>query len=546
MVGLQGDKLFSVKRIRSQMYLGVITLVVIVLTMFAGSMHGLLKFRNLTKKIREHSQEYPLVAELGQQVSDLRSELWQLNQASGQSESNPYRHAFAKLTVRSKLVTVEKTLNQYRLMLAESDFANLQVGTRDDAIDLVEEFYAGLERISSLIQEPIWVEEITPQSRLFDPVENELANLQNLVTNLPSFMQARMEDFSRKARAEFMTLVAFSVPLGAIAGMTLCYLIWGFRNRIAQPLEALIAGSREVAAGNYDYRIELKRQDEISELASAFNEMTGNFQKINLDLNQKVQQRTKEVVQSEKMASVGFLAAGVAHEINNPLATIAWSAESLEMRLIDLLQEVGVPVHEQAAPDVAEMLKYLRRIQDEAFRCKGITAGLLDFSRMGDVKKVATPLADVIETVIDMVKPLSKYRDREIRFSATPGIECICNAQEMKQVVLNLITNALGSVEPGGKVEIELKPVGDQAELKVKDNGCGMTEEVLQHLFEPFFTRRRDGQGTGLGLSITYQIIAEHGGQIRASSAGPGLGSVFTVQLPLAKNEQSKNVKVAA
>jgi two-component system NtrC family sensor kinase len=528
------------------MYLGVITLVVIVLAMFAGSMHGLLKFRNLTKKIREHSQEYPLVAELGQQVSELRSELWQLSQASGQSESNPYRHAFAKLTVRSKLVTVEKTLNQYRLMLAESDFANRQVGTRDDAIDLVEEFYDGLERISNLIQEPIWGEDITPQSRLFDPVENELANLQNLVTNLPSFMQARMEDFSRKARAEFLTLVMFSVLLGAIAGMTLCYLIWGFRNRIAQPLEALIAGSREVAAGNYDYRIELKRQDEIAELASAFNEMTGNFQKINLDLNQKVQQRTKEVVQSEKMASVGFLAAGVAHEINNPLATIAWSAESLEMRLIDLLQEVGVPVHEQAAPDVAEMLKYLRRIQDEAFRCKGITAGLLDFSRMGDVKKIATPLAEVIETVIDMVKPLSKYRDRNIHFSATPGIECICNAQEMKQVVLNLITNALGSVEPGGKVEIQLQPAGDHAVLQVKDDGCGMTDEVLQHLFEPFFTRRRDGQGTGLGLSITYQIIAEHGGQIRASSAGPGLGSVFTVQLPLAKNDQSKNVKVAA
>ena len=108
------------------------------------------------------------------------------------------------------------------------------------------------------------------------------------------------------------------------------------------------------------------------------------------------------------------------------------------------------------------------------------------------------------------------------------------NAQEMKQVTLNLLTNALDSIDRGGTVNVGLHRSLDQAELLVSDNGCGMTPEVLEHIFEPFFTRRRDGQGTGLGLSISCRIIADHGGQIDAHSDGPGRGSQFRVLLPLA------------
>jgi len=116
--------------------------------------------------------------------------------------------------------------------------------------------------------------------------------------------------------------------------------------------------------------------------------MTSNFQEIKADLNRQVQLRTKEVVRSEKMASVGFLAAGVAHEINNPLASIAWSAESLESRVYDILNPAEDTSEESRQADIADMKKYLARIQEEAFRCKEITSGLLDFSRMGDVQKV--------------------------------------------------------------------------------------------------------------------------------------------------------------
>jgi len=246
------------------------------------------------------------------------------------------------------------------------------------------------------------------------------------------------------------------------------------------------------------------------------------------------------------MASVGFLAAGVAHEINNPLASIAWSAESLETRIYDILNPQGEVDERQQLEQIDDMKKYLQRIQEEAFRCKEITSALLDFSRMGDTQKKTANLSEIVQTVIEMVRPLSKYRDRTIEFERDATLQAQVNSQEIKQVVLNLITNALDSINSGGHVQIQLSRRNDQAVLEVSDNGCGMTAEVMQHLFEPFFTRRRDGQGTGLGLSITYQIIQEHGGNITPHSAGPGLGSTFTVSLPIKSHEQKRNIAIAA
>jgi signal transduction histidine kinase len=380
---------------------------------------------------------------------------------------------------------------------------------------------------------------------MFDRLEVELSDLQELAAEIPVFMNKRMESFAERARTEYHAWMTFSVLLAAAAFGMIAFLMLRFRSRIIRPLETLVEGSRQVAAGNYDYRIVLDNDDEVAELGDALNAMTANFQEIKSDLNNQVQQRTKEVVRSEKMASVGFLAAGVAHEINNPLATIAWSAESLESRIYDILNPPEETDPEELASEIEDMKKYLRRIQDEAFRCKGITAGLLDFSRMGDVQKSPSNLAQIIESVIDMVKPLSKYRGRNILLNADNTIISFVNEQEMKQVALNLITNALGSVEESGTVEIALSRVGESAQLLVRDDGCGLSEEVKKHLFEPFFTRRRDGQGTGLGLSITYQIIEEHGGRITAHSDGPGQGSTFTVSLPLVENEQKQLAKSA-
>jgi signal transduction histidine kinase len=284
----------------------------------------------------------------------------------------------------------------------------------------------------------------------------------------------------------------------------------------------------------------------MSELAAAMNAMTNRFQEIRDDLDRQVKQRTREVVRSEQLASVGFLAAGVAHEINNPLASIAWCAESLEYRLHEILYPEENDATAASSPDLEILRNYLRRIQDEAFRCKNITEKLLDFSRMGDTEKQPTDLRQLCEDVIEMVQTLGRYRNKKIIFQANSQIIAQINAQEIKQVLLNLVTNALDSLDRDGIVHVDLTKRGEEVGMIVRDNGCGMSHEVLEHLFEPFFTRRRNGQGTGLGLSISYRIVVEHGGKLEASSPGIGQGSEFQVWLPLVPHEKNHVPQVQA
>ncbi|MFM8577686.1 MAG: sensor histidine kinase [Planctomycetaceae bacterium] len=295
---------------------------------------------------------------------------------------------------------------------------------------------------------------------------------------------------------------------------------WVFR-----PLKLLAHGSRRVASGEFDHRLVLDTHDEMADLASALNGMTERFQAIRDDLDRQVQLRTREVIRSEQLASVGFLAAGVAHEINNPLASIAMCAESLEGRLRDV----------QQSPDQAAVTaRYLELIQSEAFRCKEITEKLLDFSRLGEVRRQPTALLGLTRNVADMLQHVGRFSGRSVEIVDSADLLVQVNPQEIKQVVLNLLVNALDSVSEDGKVVVALERQGRDAVLTVKDDGCGMTPEVLDHLFEPFFTRRKSGQGTGLGLSIVQRIVSDHGGRIEASSDGPDQGATFRVTLPLA------------
>jgi signal transduction histidine kinase len=268
--------------------------------------------------------------------------------------------------------------------------------------------------------------------------------------------------------------------------------------------------------------------------------MLARFEEIRDDLDRQVQERTRQVIRNEQLASVGFLAAGVAHEINNPLASIAWAAEALEDRLHEIIQADDALPDGQHNDEVTILKKYLRRIQDEAFRCKGITERLLDYSRSGNGARQNTDLAELVRGVIDMVRDLAHFKERHIEFECREPVVAVVNSQELKQVVLNLLTNGLDSLDPGGTVSIRLYRNWDRVELVFTDNGCGLTEEVRTHLFEPFFTRRRDGQGTGLGLTISYRIIAEHGGTIDADSAGPNRGSTFRVTIPLVQHDEKQ------
>ena len=319
----------------------------------------------------------------------------------------------------------------------------------------------------------------------------------------------------------------------AIVVVTKILLIQVFRMVhawIVRPFGKLITGSRRVASGDLEYEIVTDTDDEVSELALAMNNMTRNFKLIRDDLDQQVKIRTQEAIRSEQLASVGFLAAGVSHEINNPLATIAICAESLESRVAELIAESASPQNDE---QINIIQKYLNQIQQEAFRCKGITEQLLDFSRGGDIQRQSTELSPIIQDTVDMIQHLGKYKQKQIVVDIKSPATAMVHSHEIKQAVLNLVTNALDSISRNGRVVITLDGNKSSATITVSDNGCGMSEEVLRQVFEPFFTRRHNKQGTGLGLSITYRIISEHGGIITAASAGMNQGSVFTVKLPV-------------
>jgi len=344
--------------------------------------------------------------------------------------------------------------------------------------------------------------------------------LANLSATLPTFLQARMHDLAHEVRGRYRTLIitTWAAALAAVfllVGLGVVTYRWVFK-----PLRRLGNGSRRIAAGDFGHRIEIDTQDEIAELAAALNDMTARFREIRDDLDRQVQLRTREVIRSEQLASVGFLAAGVAHEINNPLASIAMCAESLEGRL--------------AAAD-AVTTRYLQLIQNEAFRCKGITERLLDFSRVGEVRRQATALGALVAEVVEMLRHVGRFAEKRVAIQPGPDVLVMANPQEIKQVVLNLLVNAFDSIGPDGEVKVAVSRDGDEAILVLSDDGCGMDQEVLRHLFEPFFTRRASGQGTGLGLSIVHRIVTDHNGRIEVTSPGPGAGSTFRVILPVAR-----------
>jgi signal transduction histidine kinase len=316
--------------------------------------------------------------------------------------------------------------------------------------------------------------------------------------------------------------------------------LWQYRS-VLKPLNRLSGAVRRVARGQFGVRIleggmPTGDDNEFARLAADFNRMADQLDSFYKDLEQKVAEKSKELIRSERLASVGYLAAGVAHEINNPLGIISGYAEYA-------LSEMKNGKPAAAAGDLEGTLKVIR---DEAFRCKDITAKLLSLARPGDSQRHPVNLADTAEQVVSILGGLRDFKDRTITVRAeSPGDPLVVSAVEgeMKQVLMNLLINALEATDDGtGEVRVTVTRDADQhVTLTVSDNGRGMTPDTLERVFEPFYTERRPRDpnspprpGTGLGLSITHAIIQSHGGRITAHSDGPGLGSRFVIELPAA------------
>ena len=235
----------------------------------------------------------------------------------------------------------------------------------------------------------------------------------------------------------------------------------------------------------------------------------------------------RAVARSEKLAAVGRLAAGVVHEINNPLATIAACAEALESRTTEGVYGAGA--------DVEDLGEYLQLIRSEAFRCKQITNGLLDFSRARAGQQAPVQIGEVIESAARLLLHQRRGPSVKINVEVSERLPLVsADEGQLQQAVIILSENAIDAMPEGGTLSLRARRDAAEAGgvlVEVSDTGHGIPPEIRERIFDPFFTTKEVGRGTGLGLAVCYGIVTEHGGRITVDSA-PGLGTTFTIHLP--------------
>jgi two-component system NtrC family sensor kinase len=285
-------------------------------------------------------------------------------------------------------------------------------------------------------------------------------------------------------------------------------------RRITRPLEGLSKAVRKIGKGDFDVSVAIKSSDEIGELSTSFNDMADELKEREISLK-KAQHA---LVQSEKMAAVGTLSAGLAHEVKNPLSAVLGYAQLSKRKL-----------------DQPEALKqHLETIETETRRCNEIIGNLMQFSRAEKGEHGRISVNEVVEKSIAIVDHQLSLKNVTITSELGQDMPQIFgNANQLQQVLMNLMINAQQAIgKEGGTVDLSTSVEGETVLITVSDNGPGIDEDVVAKIFEPFYTTKPAGEGTGLGLSVTYGIIQDHGGTISVTRAESG-GAKFIIKLPI-------------
>ncbi|HEX6864515.1 MAG TPA: ATP-binding protein, partial [Thermoanaerobaculia bacterium] len=306
---------------------------------------------------------------------------------------------------------------------------------------------------------------------------------------------------------------------------------------VRRPVHALIEGTRRIARGDLDSTLELGSQTEMGQLAEAFNHMTRDLAQARREnedwsrtLEQKVARETAElsrtqrqVVHMEKMASLGTLAATVAHELNNPLAGILNYAKLVERTLGD----GGV-----SPEDREEVRRFLHVIEKEAGRCGKIVRDFLLFARRSGGELALHALNPIVDQSLAILRHHLEMSRVALSWTPLEGDDAIvCDAGQIQQALVDLFVNAVEAMPEGGTLTVALHGLGKEVEIAVADTGIGIPADALPKIFEPFFTTKEGKVGAGLGLSVVYGIVERHGGRIEVDSE-LGKGTAFRLILP--------------
>lgn len=329
-----------------------------------------------------------------------------------------------------------------------------------------------------------------------------------------------LEDKFIDMKKETVLIFLGITVMGLMVAFMISYLLAG---SITKPVRGLVAAAQRLANGDLNQKVEIKPGDEIGKLGEAFNFMAEAVK----ERDEKLKEQTKEIVgRSERLAMIGQLAAGVAHEINNPLGSIIIFSHIL--------------LEEPEIKDLAR--KNLEKIVKESMRCKDIVKGLLDFARQTEPEVKLASINEVLRSTLSLVEKQTLFQNIQIITRINPDLPAVeIDTTQIQQVFMNIIINAAEALDGQGELIIATRVSEDNrfVEVEFTDSGCGISQENLKRLFEPFFTTKEVGHGTGLGLAISYGLIEKHKGRIDVQSV-LGKGTTFIIQLPI-KEKKKEN-----
>jgi len=322
-------------------------------------------------------------------------------------------------------------------------------------------------------------------------------------------LEQKFIDMRNRATAMFLGIAG--------AGMIIALIVSNFLAKsMLQPIKQLILASHQWAEGNLDYRVETAQNDEITELTDTFNMMASSLKERDERLKEFAHQ---QIMKSERLATLGQLAAGVAHEINNPLgAILMYSHLSLE-----------------ETPEEDFRRQNLEKVVGEATRCKNIVRGLLDFARQSEPNIEEADANDILKRTLSLLRNQALFQNIKITTEFSPNLpKAMMDTGQIQQVFTNIILNAAEAIDGDGELTIKTRTANGDGFIEVEftDTGCGIPRENFEKIFDPFFTTKEVGRGTGLGLAVSFGIIARHQGTIEVESHS-GKGATFIVRLPL-------------
>lgn len=349
-----------------------------------------------------------------------------------------------------------------------------------------------------------------------------------------------LDDIEAKVHASALRIALLSLAFVLLASGCVGLLV---HRLVYEPLGDLEAGAKRLSAGDLEHRIPVRGDDEFGQLAGSFNSMMAALRESQAQLRdaartleEKVEERTRqlraaeaEAVQSEKLAAVGLLASGIAHELNNPLTGVLTFSHLIRQKLPD------------GSTDAEDMDLVIR----ETKRCASIVRRLLDFARQKAPETKVADLNGVVSDVARFIERSVQLQGTTLTLDLDPGLPPVrADENQVKQVIMNMLVNAQQATGAGGSIVVRTRrcpeplapepgaPPVEMVEISIVDTGCGIPEADLQRIFDPFFTSKEVGKGTGLGLSVSHGIVKSHGGTIKVEST-PGRGSAFHVMLPI-------------